>query len=158
MSIEIYSDGSSTLKPRVAGWACALLRTDVKPLVLYGHLPGDTNNVGELLGLLVGCAMARTLKQPVRLFSDSQYALGVIFGSDTAVANIELVNAGRRLLESTQTPIEHKWIRGHTGIFGNELADKYAKYGRHGTRVNPHDMDVKYYADKEAIMRIITNN
>lgn len=158
MDIEIYSDGSSHFKPiKEAGWATAVLQPDQDPIVYYGYLEGGTNNTGEMLGIMVGACIAKRIKGHTTILSDSEYAIGVLSGQKHAASNLELVSLGKSLLQSVSHGKikELKWVKGHSGVYGNELADKYAKYGRDQKIMTPNDMKVKYFPDTEAVINFI---
>lgn len=157
MAIEIHVDGSSTLNPRCAGWASVLLAEGKKPVIFYGHLEGGTNNVGELFSNIVGFSMLKMLNKPVTLFTDSKYSKGVLSGETTAVVNFEIVELGKSVL--SQIPkcnLSYKWEKGHSGIFGNDLADKFAKMGRNKKEIlfTP-DYVVKYFESRKSVEEYI---
>jgi len=61
------------------------------------------------------------------IFTDSQYAIGMIAGGWNAQKNIELVAEGRELYRSKQG-VEIRWIRGHNGHQHQETADALATH------------------------------
>jgi ribonuclease HI len=57
------------------------------------------------------------------VFTDSQYAIGVVARNWKAKANLELVGQARSLYRET---VKIEWVRGHDGHPHQERADKLA--------------------------------
>lgn len=158
---SFYSDGSSdNVKLKNAGWASVLIfdNPERKPIVWYGHLtPPSTNNQGELLGI-AGCIAMRNFLERKYDFtnlrhvinSDSEYAIGCLTKEDwNPTKNRDLINIGRFLLNESRGIIDLNWVKGHSKIVGNELADKFAGYGRNQQIVNDPRYATRYFKDKE---------
>ena len=165
---SFYSDGSSdNVREKNAGWSSVLwpIVEWQKPIIWYGHLePVSTNNHGELLGIM-GCAgMLKTLggKYPysaVDLTSDSEYAIGCL-RLDSAwdpIKNRDLIDLGRLLLNNLEVSINFHWVKGHKGNPGNELADKFAGYGRKKMVVNDPRYKSVYFGSKQEIVDRLTS-
>lgn len=163
-----YSDGSSdNVREKNAGWASVLMPIGEgqKPIIWYGHLePVSTNNQGELLGVM-GCAgMLKTLgsKYPHQfadITSDSEYAIGCLRLDSNwdPVKNREMIDMGRLLLNNLGVTINFHWVKGHKGNPGNELADKFAGYGRKQMRVNDPRYASIYFNSKQEIVDKLTS-
>lgn len=143
--IEIYSDGGSNPKTnQAAGWAIA-----VKPLsteqwrVFYGHLaPPSTNNIGEMTGVINSLKLLWAFSgrgerriPKATIFSDSQYALKSVLEwrpkweyQGFPDKNTDLIKELFRMydLVCSICELELKWVKGHNGNVGNELADDWA--------------------------------
>jgi len=133
--VDIYTDGACRGNPGPGGWA-AVLSSGAREKELSGAQIHTTNNRMELQAVI---AALQALKRPVdvRLYTDSQYVRRGILewlpqwkarGWKTAdkkpVKNQDLWE----LLEAVAARhrIEWHWIRGHTGIPGNERCDALA--------------------------------
>lgn len=136
--VELYTDGACRGNPGVGGWG-VLLRYRGREKSLCGGELHTTNNRMELMGAIRGL---EALKRPCRvhLVTDSQYLKKGLTqwlpnwkhrGWKTAdkrpVKNLDLWQqldqlTGRHL-------IEWKWVKGHTGDPGNEMADALANDG-----------------------------
>ena len=133
--IEIYTDGACRGNPGPGGWG-ALLTAGEHVKELSGADPLTTNNRMELTAVI---RALEALKRPseVRIFTDSEYvrrgitewvrswkARGWKTADRKPVKNQDLwerldaLAAGHR--------IEWRWVRGHSGIPGNERADRLA--------------------------------
>lgn len=141
----MYTDGSSvSQKPEVgAGWAACITDMNGREFILYGHLPYPaTNNVAEMYGVIVALRVGRKINQFLTVYTDSQYTekslnewRGKWESTGFPVKNRELIH---RLFEAHDL---HKrccvrWIKGHAGHAGNELADYWSKEGRKQNIVN----------------------
>lgn len=134
--IEIYTDGACKGNPGKGGWG-AVLRYRGAVRELYGADLNTTNNRMELMAVIKAL---QALKRPglsVRIFSDSRYVLNGIeewlpgwkargwkTASRKPVLNQDL---WQELDASTQLhQIEWHWVKGHSGVPGNERADELA--------------------------------
>ena len=130
--IEIWTDGSGTLAD---GPACIGVVIFDGSTVVYecGEFVGlGTNNSAELRAVRRGLYAAKQLygvAVPLRLISDSEYALSAARDRWTSPRNRALVLAIRKqVVEFAALTLEH--VAGHAGIFGNELADYHAGTAR----------------------------
>jgi ribonuclease HI len=88
------------------------------------YLGEATNNIAELSA--IGRALERTPPgEPVIIYTDSQYAIGVLAKNWKAKANRELIDSIRALLRGRAVSFEY--VRGHAGIPMNERADELAR-------------------------------
>jgi ribonuclease HI len=133
--VEIYTDGACRGNPGPGGWA-AVLSAGGREKEISGAQPQTTNNRMELQAVI---AALQALKRPVdvQLYTDSQYvrrgilewlpqwkARGWRTADNKPVKNQDLW----QLLEAAAARhrIEWHWIRGHSGIPGNERCDALA--------------------------------
>lgn len=136
--VVIYTDGACRGNPGPGGWG-AVLRYKGVSKELYGGEAQTTNNRMELMAAIQALeALNRDCK--VLVHTDSTYVLKGITewlpnwkmrGWKTAdrkpVKNEDL---WRRLDAAiTRHKIEWRWVKGHSGEDGNELADKLANKG-----------------------------
>lgn len=134
-AVEIYCDGACRGNPGPGGWG-ALLRADGHEKRMYGAEAHTTNNRMELMGAIEAL---RALKKEcdVVLWTDSQYvkkgmtewlagwkAKGWRNAAKEPVKNVDLW----QMLESeaSRHRIDWRWVKGHAGHEGNEIADQLA--------------------------------
>lgn len=133
--VEIYSDGACRGNPGPGGWG-ALLRKDGHEKRLCGAEPDTTNNRMELMGAIAGL---RALKRPcaVTLWTDSEYvkkgmtewlagwkARGWKTAARAPVKNADLWQILEQ--EAARHQVDWRWVKGHAGHEGNEIADQLA--------------------------------
>jgi len=133
--VEIYTDGACRGNPGPGGWA-ATLELGEHLRELSGAEAETTNNRMELTAVI--CALeALKRKSALRIHTDSEYVRRGItewiknwkaHGWKTAdkkpVKNRDL---WERLDElANQHDIEWRWVKGHSGVPGNERVDALA--------------------------------
>ncbi|NUN13961.1 MAG: ribonuclease HI [Myxococcales bacterium] len=124
-SIVLFTDGACSGNPGPAGLGVLMQDGDSKR-ELSGYLGMATNNIAELDAIRRGLKMIGDKTRPVDLYTDSNYAIGVLTKGWKAKANTELVEEIRDLLEDFRN-IRFHWVRGHMGHDGNERADELAR-------------------------------
>jgi ribonuclease HI len=133
--VEIYTDGACRGNPGPGGWA-ALLSFEGKERELSGAEALTTNNRMELTAVI---RALEALKRPVeaRVFTDSEYvrrgvtewlaawkARGWRTADRKPVKNQDLWQALDPLAAARR--IEWHWVKGHSGVPGNERVDRLA--------------------------------
>ncbi len=133
--VEIYTDGACRGNPGVGGWA-ALLRQGAHEREINGAEPHTTNNRMELTAVI---RALEALRRPVeaRVYTDSEYvrrgitewlaawkARGWRTADKKPVKNQDLWEQLDRLAASHR--IEWHWVKGHSGVAGNERVDRLA--------------------------------
>ncbi|NLQ16031.1 ribonuclease HI [Marinomonas sp. M1K-6] len=134
----MYTDGACKGNPGIGGWG-AWLAFGEHEKRLCGGEQNTTNNRMELMGAIEGL---RALKEKcsVTLYTDSSYVQkgitewlagwkrkGWMTASKQPVKNKDLWQA---LDEQCQHhEVTWKWVKGHAGIEGNEIADQLANQG-----------------------------
>ncbi len=124
--VDIYTDGSCDTMQRIGGWAANLITKGAEKII-YGFETDTTSQRMELTAVLNSIL---ALKKPcnVRIFTDSQYVIGVLSKEWKASANKDLVIALRRSAASHNVSLNY--VPGHSGHSKNELVDRYAKKAR----------------------------
>ena len=133
--VDIYTDGACRGNPGPGGWG-ALLINGERERELSGAESATTNNRMELLAVIKAL---RALKRRVsaRVYTDSQYvrlgmtewltgwkARGWRTADRKPVKNQDLWEQLDELAAGHE--IEWHWVKGHSGVPGNERCDQLA--------------------------------
>ena len=122
--VLVYADGACSGNPGPAGVGAVALWAD-QTRELSEYIGEATNNIAELTGILRAVELAHELSRPLRLYTDSQYSIGVLTKGWKVKANKELVATVREALDAhPDTQLFH--VRGHQGVRLNEHADELA--------------------------------
>ena len=128
--IEIYTDGSKTDKGVGSG---IVIYRDGMILEKIKHKlgPRSSNNQAEQLAILKSLERIEELtptgNQLVSIFTDSRITLDSISNTRNHNRLIESIRLQKRTLERKNWKIHFSWVKGHSGIAGNEIADQLAK-------------------------------
>ena len=141
--IKIYCDGACSGNPGNAGSGLAIYSSKKNPVLLYGAYEEiGTNNIAELNALHQALIIASQTysENIISIYSDSKYAIDCIttwaYGwkangwtkKGGEIKNLELIIEAHTLYEKLKNKIEIIHVKGHSGIEGNELADRMAVY------------------------------
>ena len=133
--VVIYTDGACRGNPGPGGWG-VVMSSQGQNKTLQGYAPDTTNNRMELIAVIEGL---RALKRPckIELNTDSKYVLQGINdwvhnwkrnGWKTAARKpVKNVDLWQQLDDESQRhEVDWRWVKGHSGIAGNEQADQLA--------------------------------
>jgi ribonuclease HI len=123
-TIVVYADGACSGNPGPSGVGVVIQDRDGRrELSLF--LGEGTNNIAELTGLLEAANVIEDASRPVRMHTDSSYAIGVLSKGWKAKANLELIARVRAALARFED-LELIHVPGHAGVPLNERADVLA--------------------------------
>lgn len=122
--VHIYADGASSGNPGPSGIG-VLLRYHEHEKEISRNIGMSTNNIAELEAIRAGLLEIKNPDLPVRVYTDSGYAYGLLMLGWKARKNTELVSDIRLLMKRFKNLTFIK-VKGHSGIEGNERADKLA--------------------------------
>jgi ribonuclease HI len=132
LAIRCFTDGACTGNPGPCGAGLVVKFPDGRVIEKHRALGVGTNNIGELSA--IGMALEAldeagvSAESEVVVFSDSQYARGVLTQGWKAKANVELITKLRAHLR-TRPGVRLEWVAGHVGLAENERADALAGRG-----------------------------
>jgi ribonuclease HI len=134
-AVEIFTDGACRGNPGPGGWA-ALLIAGTERKEVSGAEPDTTNNRMELAAA-IGGLNALKRRCMVKLYTDSKYVLqgitewlpawkarGWRTAARTPVKNQDLWELLDAAVKTQD--IEWHWVKGHSGLEGNEYVDQLA--------------------------------
>ena len=122
--ICIFTDGASSGNPGPSGIG-VLLRYGQHEKEISKFIGYATNNIAELKAIEAGLSVVKDTSIPVRLFTDSNYAYGVLVLNWKARKNQDLVASIKKTMTQFKD-LEIIKIKGHAGEEGNERADYLA--------------------------------
>lgn len=119
--IRIYTDGASSGNPGPSGIGVLLLYKENRKEI--GEYIGKaTNNIAELKAIQKAITTLKRKDLPVRIFTDSSYAIGQLTQTRQPRANRELILAIRFMM-TRFSDIALVKVKAHAGIKENEVAD-----------------------------------
>jgi ribonuclease HI len=119
--IQIFTDGASAGNPGPSGIG-VLLRFGTHEKEISEYIGTATNNIAELKAIQAGLQALKSTTLPVRIYTDSRYAYGVLVLGWKAKANHELVESIRKTMRKFKDIRIFK-VKGHAGHQDNERAD-----------------------------------
>lgn len=122
--VTIYTDGASSGNPGPSGIGIVMEYNGQKKEISR-NIGISTNNIAELEAIRTALTMIRKHHVPVRLFTDSAYAVGLLQKGWKPQKNQVLVRDILQIVSLFQD-IRIIKVSGHSGIAGNELADRLA--------------------------------
>ena len=123
-AILIHTDGASSGNPGPSGIG-VLMQYGPHEKEISRFIGIATNNIAELEAIRIGLEAVKNREKPVRIFTDSSYAFGLLTQGWKAKKNPELVAEIRKLLP-TFSDVRFYKVKGHAGDPGNERADQLA--------------------------------
>jgi len=123
-AVIIYTDGASSGNPGPAGIG-VLMRFGDHEKEISKSIGTATNNVAELTAIQTGLLELKRTDIPVRIYTDSVYAIGVLVRDWKARKNKKLVESTKNIIGRFED-LKLIQILGHQGIEGNERADRLA--------------------------------
>ncbi len=141
-TVLIYTDGACHGNPGPGGWG-AVVRVGEHERQMHGGEKSSTNNRMELMAAIAALeSITTTTVEPhaVQLWTDSQYVRNGITtwiagwkrkGWKTAAGQpVKNVDLWQRLdAAAARHVVDWRWVKGHAGHEGNELADRLATRG-----------------------------
>jgi ribonuclease HI len=129
-AMEVWTDGACSGNPGPMAIGVVVLDGEGRR-ELGEYLGIGTNNIAELTAIERGLEIADEITggdraRPVRVYSDSGYAIGLLSQGWKAKANQELVARIRRRLADLPN-VQFVKVAGHAGIPENERCDELAR-------------------------------
>jgi len=123
-TVRIYTDGASSGNPGPSGIGVFMCFGDSEKEISK-YIGEATNNIAEIEAIRTGLFVMKVTHLPVRIYTDSSYAIGVLTKGWRVKKNEDLIEETRALM-STFKDLKLVKVKGHTGITGKERANKLA--------------------------------
>ncbi|HIE64591.1 MAG: ribonuclease H family protein [Nitrospira sp.] len=144
--VVIYCDGACDPNPGKAGSGLAVYRSGRLVELWYGlYNPHGTNNTAELNALHQALLIAKPYTaqgRAVQIFCDSKYTINCVtvwaYGWKKKgwrrkkagdIKNLEIIQEAHALYEKIRKGAVISHVKAHSGIEGNELADRMSVFG-----------------------------
>jgi ribonuclease HI len=155
--ILVFADGACSGNPGPGGWGSIIVLPEGHVTELGGGLNPTTNNQMELTATLRALDRLRDTPGDIEFFTDSVYVIKGITqwiwgwrknGWKTAeggeVSNQDLWKQlsgalGERRKRYPDSKVDWKWVKGHSGVPGNERVDEIAVVFSKGSRPRLYD-------------------
>lgn len=140
--ISIYCDGSCDPNPGEAGSGIAVYHGQELVEACYGlYEPNGTNNTAELNALLTALNKASDAIESgatTQVLSDSSYSINCItiwatsweqkawIRKNNPLKNLDIIQPAYEVYKGIETKVHIAHVSAHTGIEGNEVADRMA--------------------------------
>lgn len=124
-AVIAYADGACSGNPGPAGLGVVLLDGKDR-LEISEYLGEGTNNIAELTAIKVALELVKNRRLPVRVHTDSAYAIGVLSEGWKVKQNKELVASIQELMRDFPD-LRLVKVRGHSGDPRNERVDQLAR-------------------------------
>lgn len=154
----IFCDGACSGNPGPGGWAAIVRTADFQVIELAGRENGTTNNRMEMRALIEALdVLGGGSGVPAKVYTDSTYLIrgatqwlfgwqkkGWVTNEGKEVLNQDLWRQISSLVKKHK--IEWHYVRGHTGVPGNERCDVLAVEYSQGRKVDLYKGSYKNYS------------
>jgi len=123
-TICIFTDGASSGNPGPSGIG-VLLRFGAHEKEISKFIGEATNNIAELKAIETGLLAVKNTDLPVEVYTDSNYAYGVLTQGWKSKKNKGIVESIKKTISKFKDLTFIK-VKGHAGHEGNERADSLA--------------------------------
>ena len=123
-AITIYTDGASSGNPGPSGIG-VFMRYGKHEREISRYIGNSTNNIAELTAIETALLEVKRTDLPIRIYTDSSYACGLLINGWKAKKNGLLINSIRQLMIRFND-LKIIKVKGHSGLPGNEKADQLA--------------------------------
>lgn len=124
-----FCDGSGT-KDKPCGIGVVIYVAGSQPQLIAENIGVGTNNVAELRAIWRALQAFPDVGRKMMVRTDSEYSIGSLTLDWHPTANVELIRSIREDLSLRNGNIRFDHVDGHSGVEGNEIADKLANIGR----------------------------
>lgn len=139
-AIHVWTDGACKGNPGVGGWGIWIERDGLEQDRYCGGQKLTTNNRMELLAAIIALEHMDKKGVPYTIHTDSKYVMngmkswlpGWIKKNWKRKGNKPVLNQDlwKRLVPFLDSHlIEWQWVKGHSNVHGNEMADQLANQG-----------------------------
>jgi ribonuclease HI len=148
--IVVFADGAAKGNPGPGGWGAIVVTPDGRVTELGGGAHHTTNNQMELTAVIEALRHVRETTEPIALHTDSTYVIRgarewihgwrrrgwkTVSGTDVLNRDLWETLAGLLAARGRTARVDWHYVRGHTGVPGNERVDEIADAHAAGKQV-----------------------
>ena len=136
MKYKIYTDGACSGNPGPGGWGAVIFDQKDNQKNISGSEKDTTNNRMELLAAIMALKKVKANSE-ITIYTDSIYVKNGITEWIIKWKDNGWKNSNKKLVKNKdlwikldslcqKNEIDWKWVKGHSGNTGNEMADELA--------------------------------
>lgn len=135
----IFCDGACQGNPGKSGSGLVVYNSNGSTLYLSGAFDSNgTNNTAELIALREALRISASIKDKCIIKSDSQYSINCVTNwaynwrqnswtkKGGEIKNLDIIKECLTIYDSIKNRVVVEHVKGHSGIEGNEIADRLA--------------------------------
>ena len=144
----IFTDGSKVATDQLNSVGCASYNQNLKTTVCWKLNPSHSVLAAELYAIYRTLYLIQNLNHKYVIFTDSQASLQLISKPSPLYLDV-IVKIRRKLCEiNSVTRLCLHWIKGHSSIHGNEVADRAANLAHYNNRSEIFDLTQSEYVSQ----------
>ena len=122
---HVFTDGGGNYGPAAIG--VVVIERGIITMTFGAYL-GDnlTNNIAELQAIWKGLRLVKHLWKPVKIYSDSSYAINSICGVFKGRKNRDIIDPMIAYIKQYPLDVEFIKVKGHSNLPYNDMADGIA--------------------------------
>lgn len=118
-----YTDGGYLIPKGYGASACVILNTQGEKIYEWSKICRNSSSNRQELGAIIHAVLHTPEGSNLLVYSDSQYAIGVLSGSIKAKKNPDLISYYKRFVLNRRIKVSFRWVAGHNGNQWNEVVD-----------------------------------
>lgn len=137
--VIVFTDGACSGNPGPGGWGAVLLKNGTEIFEYGAGFDQTTNNKMELSSVIFILQKLKNFTGKIHIFTDSTYVINGatkwmwgwarnnwLNAEKNEISNKDLWQEMYRLIPPLKSQITWNYVRGHTGVVGNERCDEIA--------------------------------
>lgn len=159
--IIVFTDGACSGNPGPGGWGAIICYNEDRVIELGGGKASTTNNHMELFSILAVLQEIGETKNTISIYTDSTYVIhgatkwiwgwakkNWVNSENNVVSNKDLWEKLHQNLTRKNFQLKWNYVRGHTGVVGNERCDQIAVAFSKGETPYLYRTDYNHYSYK----------
>lgn len=137
--VIVFTDGACSGNPGPGGWGAVVLKNESEVIEYGAGFNQTTNNQMELSSVIFVLKQLKNFQGRIQIYTDSTYVINGatkwmwgwarnnwLNAEKNEVSNKDLWQEMYKLIPPLKNQITWNYVRGHTGVVGNERCDEIA--------------------------------